>query len=284
MKFHGSLDESYCQICKSSKHINWFDEEFLECKQCDFIFWSKDNSEEVSTSTSYGENYWNAELASAHDRAWGVSVARAAEVVLLAKIPIKKFLDIGTGSGDFLDAMNYFLPNKDIVFVGIEKYPPRKEFQSENKGYKQGWLDLLEENDFDGGIRIEVLEHLTVNQVEGLFDLLAQKSKDNSIFMFNTGLTDYVKDEDPGYLDPLIRGHVSIWSVKAIAKLVSRFGWQIYKIPNRKWAFLAEKSDFRDEDFISRIWNPLPQNLSALEGVEQSNLLHILGRDGLRAR
>jgi hypothetical protein len=274
----------YCSICDSNSGAVWFNEEFVECHDCDFIFWSKGNLDVTSTASGYGENYWNTELASAHERAWGISVARAAEVVLLAKIPINKFLDIGTGSGDFLEAIHHFLPNEDISFIGVEKYPPQVEHRSKNKGYVQGWLDLFEEEEFDGGICIEVLEHLTVVQVQDLFELLSKKAKENSIFLFNTGLTDYVKEEDPKYLDPLVRGHISIWSVEAIARLVSKFGWQIYEMPNRKWAFLAEKSSVRDDDIFSRIWNPVPQNVNALKGVERSNLLHILGRDGLRAR
>lgn len=273
-----------CSICGSNKSAAWFNQDFVECKDCDFIFWRKENLDVASTGSGYGDNYWNAELASAHERAWGVSVARAAEVVLLAKIPIDKFLDIGTGSGYFLEAMHHFLPNEDITFVGVEKYPPQVDQRSKNKGYIQGWLDLFEEEEFDGGICIEVLEHLTVVQVQDLFQLLSKKVKENSIFLFNTGLTDYVKEEDPNYLDPLIRGHISIWSVEAITRLVSKFGWQIYEMPNRKWAFLAEKSGVRDDDIFSRIWNPVPQNVNALKGVEQSNLLHIVGRDGLRVR
>lgn len=77
-----------CSICGSNKSVAWFNEDFIECNDCDFIFWSKEVLNVTSTGSGYGENYWNAELASAHERAWGVSVARAAEVILLAKIPI----------------------------------------------------------------------------------------------------------------------------------------------------------------------------------------------------
>lgn len=52
--------------------------------------------------------------------------------------------------------------------------------------------------------------------------------------------------------------------------------------PKSKVGFLAEKSSVRDNVF-SRIWNPVPQNVSALKGVEGSKLLHTVGRDGLRA-
>ncbi len=277
-------ESSLCLICSSSSYLVSFNEEFAECKECDFIFWKKGLPEGSSNPSRYDEKYWNVELESALDRAWGVAVARASEVILLAKRPVVKFLDIGTGSGHFLDAMNHFLPNRDITFVGVEKYPPVVEHRSKNSGYTHGWLDMFLDQEFDAGICIEVIEHLTVNQVNDLFRLLSLKSKEGAIFLFNTGLTAYVKDEDPGYLDPLVRGHISIWSVKAISRLVSKYGWQIYEIPNRKWAFIAEKSNLREENLISRIWNPLHQNLASLEGVNQSNLLQILGRDGLRAR
>jgi hypothetical protein len=48
----------------------------------------------------------------------------------------------------FLEAMYHFLPNQDITFVGVEKYPLKVEQRSRNKGFVQGWLDLFEEEEF----------------------------------------------------------------------------------------------------------------------------------------
>ena len=272
-----------CPICGSKEDVSKFSSEFLECNKCDFIFYLEKKEDKISNRFRYNDEYWKVELVSARERAWGISIARAAEVVLLAQRNVAKFLDIGTGAGDFLNAIQHFLPGKDITFIGVEKFPPPKEFCSKNPGFRHGWIDIFKEQEFDAGICIEVLEHLSVKQVDDLFKELYKKSKDNAIYLFNTGLTDYVRDEDLAYLDPISRGHISIWSVKAITLLVAKYGWQIYEIPNRKWAFIAEKSKVRDTNIISRIWSPLQSNQNSLKGVNNSNLLEILARDGLNA-
>jgi hypothetical protein len=101
--------------------------------------------------------------------------------------------------------------------------------------------------------------------------------------MCNTGLTEYVKNEVMAYLDPAVRGHISIWSVNALRKLVGDVGRTFSPIPNRSWAFFAEKGPYAQVDFSTRVWNPVPENVKALCGSSNSQLLFLLGRDTLRA-
>lgn len=231
----------------------------------------------------YGESYWAEELAAAKERSFVVSLARAAEVFVLCTRVIDTFLDIGTGPGYFLDAVTKYLPDSTVNFLGVEMYPPDEKFRSTHSGYRVGWLKQFEDSSIDAGICIEVLEHLTPHQVRDLFQLLYLKASSSAAFIFNTGLTDYVKNEDMGYLDKAIRGHISIWSVKAIRELVGDLGWQVSPIPKRSWAFLAEKESNSEADFSSRIWVSLPENVNSLCGQSDSKLLYLLGRDSLRA-
>lgn len=212
-----------------------------------------------------------------------MSIARAAEVFILARKPIKTFLDIGTGPGFFLDAILKYLPDSDATFLGVERFPPEKQFQTTHLGFRTGWLDQFDDNSINGGICIEVLEHLSTSEVRDLFSILFIKATDGATFMFNTGLTEYVKNEDMAYLDPAVRGHISIWSVNALRKLVGDVGWTFSPLPNRSWAFLAEKGPYAQVDFSTRVWNPVPENVKALCGSSNSQLLFLLGRDSLRA-
>ena len=235
------------------------------------------------TQIEYEEGYWESELESARDRAWGIALARTSEVFILARKEISNFVDIGSGPGYFLDAIENYLPDSSIDFQAIELYPPNEEFRTKHTGYKVGWLDSFGDGSLDAGICIEVLEHLTSSEVKQLFDELYEKASMNSLFIFNTGLTDYVRKEDHNYLDPDFRGHISIWSVNAIRRLTRGSGWKIREMPNRSWAFLAEKTNQSDDDLMSRIWSPVPQNISTLEGKLKSKVLYLLGRDSLRA-
>ena len=284
------LDNSViCSVCSYSKKVSVFltlnSGTYLECASCEFIFFvdSPSQQENLHTSASYSDTYWLEELAAAQDRAFGVSLARAAEVFILARRHIGTFLDIGTGPGLFLDAIDRYLPDSETTFLGVELFPPKPEFQTSHPGYRVGWLDQFEDDSIDGGMCIEVLEHLLPIQVKELFQLLHSKATNGATFIFNTGLVEYVKNEDPSYLDPVKRGHISIWSVRAIEKLISDMGWNISSIPNRSWAFLAEKGTKSDEDLSDRIWKTLPENVAALSGKSHSKLLYLLGRDGLRA-
>jgi hypothetical protein len=276
-----------CPICflSSETKILKLNELFLECARCDFFFISngvREFNQSVSNS-SYDDSYWTGEMEAARERAFGICMARAAEVFVLSTRPVKNFLDIGTGPGYFLDAISKHLPDSEVNFFGVELYPPDRMYRSIHPGYKIGWLDLFTDNSIDGGICVEVLEHLTAAQVKELFEMLFIKATDKATFIFNTGLTDYVRKEDNAYLDPSIRGHISIWSIKAIRRLIGDLGWTVSAIPNRNWAFLVEKGAKFEKDISRRIWKTLPENMELLGGKSNSKLLYLLGRDSLRA-
>jgi hypothetical protein len=278
-----------CPICLSLKYIHFFLESnvgnFYECASCDFIFFINDiaHASSIGNSINYEDLYSAEELLAAKNRAFGVSIARAAEVFVLARKPIKNFLDIGTGPGFFLDAILKYLPDSDASFLGVEMFPPESQFRTNHLGFRTGWLDQFDDESIDGGICIEVLEHLSASEVKDLFSLLFIKATNGATFMFNTGLTEYVKNEDMAYLDPTLRGHISIWSVNALRKLVRDEGWTFSSIPNRSWAFLAEKCPESQVDLSTRVWSPVPENIKALSGSSNSQLLYLLGRDSLRA-
>src|SRR5258708_6747431 len=60
---------------------------------------------------TYAESYWADEMKSARERAYTVALSRAAEVFLLSRRPIARFLDVGSGPGLFLDAIATHLPH-----------------------------------------------------------------------------------------------------------------------------------------------------------------------------
>ncbi len=255
--------ETQCPVCDSLS-VNLFREvkefAYFKCCSCEVIFLSPDILNKIDTGfglNDYGSSYWSEELKAARERSWGSALARVAELFLYARLPIRKFIDIGSGPGYLLDALQYQIPSTSDIFYAHELFPPADEFCTKNKNYLKGSM-LNFQFSFEAGCCIEVIEHLTPSMVKGLFSDLAKKSKANSIYIFNTGLVEYIEKEDINYLDPYVRGHIMGWSIKAVKHLAQPFGFVVLPIPGKTWAFIIEYRP--DHNFI----NPLPKGSGRL--------------------
>lgn len=279
-----------CPVCNSGD-IQLFKEiasfSYYECCSCEVLFISPDILTRIDAGIgliNYKESYWKDEPFAAKERSWGSTLARVAEVFLYSRVAIRKFIDIGSGPGYLLDSIQYQLPLSSHIFYANELFPPPLEYCTSNKNYLTGSLsdvDLV----FNSGCCIEVIEHLTPGMVIKLFSDLATKSFENSIYIFNTGLSHYVKNEDTGYLDPLIRGHIMSWSIKGLRYLAETIGFQILPIPGKSWAFIAEYKPTHDfhGTLEDRIWQALPENMSTLKDKKTGDLMYIMGLETTRA-
>jgi hypothetical protein len=260
---------------------------YFECSRCDFIFADTQVLEKADAGEfvrEYDTSYWQMELASARERAFGPCMARLAETLLYSRIPVQRFVDIYTGPGFFLDAVQRYLPHVTDRFYGVELYPPPDEFRTKHPNYFVGDLASLE-GKFQAGVCIEVLEHLTPRMAAKLAWDLAGISDPQALFLFNTGLVNYVKNEDPAYLDPFKRGHISIWSVSAARKVFEPAGFSVFPISGKTWAFIAEyESRDKAGPVNDRIWSPSPENKAILADPGNGSLLYVLGLDTARAR
>lgn len=279
-----------CPVCYSTR-IESFkevkDHIYFKYSDCEIIFLSTEILNKIDSGSGlskYSGNYWNMELKSAKERSWGPALARVAELFLYSRMPVKKFIDIGSGPGYLLGALQYQLPSAADIFYAQELFPPDDVLYIKKPNYLKGSI-LDFSFSFDAGRCIEVIEHLTPTMVEGLFRDLAKKSKINSIYIFNTGLANYIEKEDIGYLDPYIRGHIMGWSIKAIKHLAGPIGFQVFPIPGKTWAFIIEyKPDHTlTNSLTERIWHGLPENISVLCDKKTGDLLYVLGLDTARA-
>lgn len=284
------MNSKNCPVCLSAD-TRLFKEvaemPYYTCNACDVIFISPEVLDQIDAGkglVNYTETYWKEELPAARERSWGPSLARVAEVFLYARIPIKKFIDIATGPGYLLDAIQYYLPSSGEIFYGNEIFPPPEEYCTSNKNYFRGYLHEFGFT-FDAGCCIEVIEHLTPSMVGKLFSDLAAKSVENSIYIFNTGLSQFIKNENIGYLDPFVRGHIMGWSVSGVEILARSSGFQILPIPGKAWAFIAEYKPTHNfkNNITDRIWKALPENTNTLKDKKTGELLYILGLDTARA-
>lgn len=256
--------------------------DFTQCDACGSIALDADAIAEVDEGKplrGYDADYWRAELISARERAWGGSLARAAEAIYLCQRPIKAFVDIGSGDGSLLDALSYQLPSFRERIFGVERFPP--EQRTAHPGYWVGQISQAPRR-FDCGVCIEVVEHLTPRMLDALIAGLAARSNENSCFVFNTGLGDYVVKEDAGYIDPLRRGHIVAYGLPALSLMFARHHFRVSALGARSWAFVAEYRPTSDFDLDHRTWHPLPDNQRILSDPISGSLMSIAARESLR--
>lgn len=275
----------YCAVCDGPAPL-WAVVEgyrFTDCPRCGSISLDRDEIRRIDAGSSlrrYDNDYWQDEVRAARERAWGSSLALAAQAIHLCQRSVDRFIDIGSGDGSLLDAISYHLPSFQHNIYGIELFPPASHTQ--HPGYIIGDLDQSH-HQFDCGVCVEVVEHLTPKMLDRLVAALARHALPGGCFVFNTGLSDYVRKEDRSYIDPLYRGHIVSYGFAAMAQIFSRHQFRVSNLGQRNWAFIAEYKPTIDFDLDARIWNPLPENLARLQDPVSGSLMAITARDSLRA-
>ncbi len=263
------LMDTNCPICTTGvssffETIDGFD--YMQCAHCGSLHIASDVIAEIDGGRStrlYDEAYWQEELRAARERAAGAALVRAGEVILYTRREVNRFLDIGTGPGYLLDELARHFPERSDMFYGIELFPPAEH--SLHPNYRVGEVGELNVM-FDAGTCIEVIEHLTPRMLARLVASLAQVSNPGSTWFFNTGMPDYVVNEDRAYLDPLHRGHIVSYSLTGLAFIFEPHGFKLRAVPGKSYAFLAEFQPPNEAvDFAQRIYQPLPENRMLLE-------------------
>ena len=275
-----------CGVGAAQTHRVVQDVQFFKCPGCGSIFADPAFIRRVEAGevANYDSSYWDSEVHAADERCYGSSLARVAETLRLCRIPVQRFIDIGSGSGALLDALARLLPELSSHFWGIEAFPPPEERRSKHPNYRIGTLADLSET-FDAGVCIEVIEHLSPDMVRGLAADLARRATPGALFYFNSSQPSFVETHDPGYLDPLGRGHIASYSVQGLAHLFNPSGFNIIPWPGRDWAFLAEyagRQEVGRDEMFQRLWNPLPENMNRLLSARFGPLMVSIGFESAR--
>lgn len=274
-----------CAVCGSLARF-WREVDgyaFTDCEHCGSIALNQDALCGIDSGQplrNYDGDYWSDEIRAATERCWGGSIARAAEAILLCQRPINKFVDIGSGSGELLDSLSFYLPTSQSRFYGVEMFPPMEH--TRHNGFIKSSLDQVAMT-FDCGVCIEVIEHLTPNMLNSLIRSLAKISAPDSFYIFNTGLADFVRAGNSDYIDPIRRGHIVSYGWRAIQTMFSSQGFEVHRLGNRDWAFAVEFRPTANTDINSRIWHPKDENLSMLTDPRSGSVMHILARESFRA-
>jgi hypothetical protein len=262
-------DRVTCPVCRGGEsrlHAVVADYPYYVCGSCDSIHVSPDVLAGLDAGTirlgEYGEAYWESEARSALRRATGLSLCRAGEAILYCRRPVRRFLDVGTGPGFLLRELQRLLDADAAIFHGVEKFPP--SFAVEAPNFHVGDVAALE-GVFDAGVCIEVVEHLTPAMLDGVARGLSRISAPGALWLFNTGMPAYVREQDPGYLDPVRRGHIVSYSLAGVAARFEPHGFRVEAMPGRNFGFIVERLPAESVSFEDRIYRPLPENRELLE-------------------
>lgn len=278
-----------CLVCDNLK-IKLFkivyNIKYFECSHCNSIFADTNFVHKLESQNShYDEEYWRNEAGAGRERSFGSSVNRVGEIFLYSRIHIKRFIDIGSGSGYLLDALSVLAPEYTNLFYGCEVFPPPSQFRTQHKNYKIGTVGDLD-GKFSAGVCIEVIEHLSPNTLKQLIKQLAEASVDKAIYYFNSAQPSFVKNVDPSYLDPCVRGHIVSYSLDALKPIFADYGFTLIELPGRDWGFLVEyKSDGKligSEGLLTRLWTAVPENVSVLKNNGFGPLLYSIGLESAR--
>jgi hypothetical protein len=276
----GSTDCPVCETGQSAFHAAIDGYDYLRCEACGSLHIDPVTLAAIDAGHStrvYDENYWRDELSAARSRANGESQVRVGEAILYARRPVRRFLDVGAGPGYLLDAMVCVLPAHKDMFHAVEMFPP--EGHSTHANFHVGDVGDLHGR-FDAGVCIEVAEHLTPKMLRDLARGLARISEPGSLWLFNTGMPELVLHDDPGYLDPLHRGHIVAYGLRGVAHIFEPLGFRISPVPGKTYAWFAEFSPTEAPDFETRVYHSLAENRRLLE---RSGLLFQAAFESARA-
>jgi GT2 family glycosyltransferase len=257
-----------CPVCFTGESRHYANIDGITYYQCDFCrsFYVDpsilSSIDEGMTPGPYDEDYWKTDRGSACLRAKGEACIRAGETILYARRPVYRFLDIGAGGGYLLDELVALFPEEKNLFYEIEFFPPKNH--SGNKNFKIGTVASLE-GKVDAGVCIDVLGHLTPKMLDLLVRDIAEKSEVDSLWLFDSGMTDFVvQEKNPGYLDPLNRGHIVSYSLLGLRPIFEKHGFKIQGCPGKPFVFIAEYKSSDEIPFEQRIYQPIEYNKNLL--------------------
>jgi hypothetical protein len=278
-----------CPICEG-EFVHTFrhyeDVLYFECLNCECLFADPEFLKAVDdgTARNYDSRYWEMEVSAARERSFGSSPSKVAELFLYSRIPIMRFVDVGSGPGYLLDSLSMLMPSSANDLYAVEMFPPPEGHRTTHPHYVQGRIGDAP-GVFEAGTCIEVIEHLTPRMLDGLAQQLASKSIHGSLFYFGSAQPSFVKETDPNYLDPHRRGHIVSYSVQGVRKIFEPHGFNIIPLHGRDWAFLAEygaPKEVSADDLLDRIWHPVKENKIRLEDPNFGPMMYAMGLESAR--
>lgn len=160
---------------------------------------------------------------------------RALELLYLSTIKIENILDFGCGLGITVQLLRDKL---GLEAVGVDQSGEFVETDYLHRCDLEALAGRYSPGHFDAIYSIEVFEHL--EDPGRVLSLLGTLLKPEGKILINTGTREYLAKYDPelAYIDPLRRGHISIYSIKSLDRLASSVGRSAEFLGDRKYAII----------------------------------------------
>lgn len=209
-----------------------------------------------------------------------ISLSKKVKLINKSASGSKKLLDIGCGTGDFLESAE----KSGWSVNGIEPDRGAREIaniKTNNKVQDTSALKNLQESSFDVITLWHVLEHLPdlEDQVRAIEKLLKE---DGTLIIavpnFKSFDAKFYQDYWAAYDVPR---HLWHFSQKSISKLFSKIGMYVIETKPMKFdsfyvSLLSEKYKFGKMRFFNAFYRGLQSNLKAKRSGEYSSLIYIL--------
>lgn len=233
---------------------------YLQCQSCEFLFHRAElGADHDSILPSYDHVYWEMERSEALRRELEDSFVRALELIYLSTVKVEHILDFGCGLGGTIKLLRDKL---GLDAIGVD---PFGQFQETSYLRKASLRDLrahYPEAYFDAIYSIEVFEHL-ISPRDTLSELIHFLRPGGKI-LINTGTQEFLARHDPdnSYIDPLRRGHISIYSLKTLTHLAEGFGLTAEFLAGRTYMVILQAPGQPSPDY------PIPDNLAVLRRLD----------------
>jgi SAM-dependent methyltransferase len=247
-------DPMSCPVCENESDYALTKDgcAYFKCSRCSFLFHKGATGE--PTLPSYDHSYWNMERIEALRREREDCFHRALELIYLSTIRIENILDFGCGSGVTVSLLRDKL---GINAVGVDPFGEFNESDFLHKCTLQELCLKYPPGHFDAIYSVEVFEHLVAPRetMAALHYFLKPGGK----LLINTGTQEFLAKYDPdaNYIDPLVRGHISIYSLESFSVLARALGLRARFLGDRKYMVLLEEP-------IAKEPYPEPANLATL--------------------
>jgi len=252
--------------------------DYYRCHKCTFLFHRRGfgaSSLGHAIDEHYDSEYWANEESEARRREEEDSLNRALELIFMSSIPVKKILDFGCGLGLTVQKLRDIF---NIDAMGVDRFGRFEEKPHLLKCDVDQLLQRVGPEYFDAIYSIEVFEHL--ENPRAVLKELASLLKPGGKLLINTMTWEAIQRFDPdySYIDPLRRGHISIWSLKSLSALGSQLGLHASFMAARMYAVILIKGPEgkpwapENRDLFRRVgsWYPqLMQEYLRLMFVEQ---------------
>ncbi len=250
-----------CALCRSDARISEIIDgyPYYLCDACRFLFMP-----DYLSKVDYGEAYWKNEYEEAVRRENEDCFMRALELIYLSKIPVRKMLDFGCGLGI---TVNRLRSQFGMDAIGIDKYG---KFEPGPYLLKEDILttNKLKKEDFDAIMSVEVVEHLPQQTILPIFESLKALLKPGGLLLINTGTLEFTEEspENKGYIDPAVRGHISVFSGRTFKKIADMLGLIHIPLWSRTWCTLFLKPK-KGVDPSVRAWAYIEENADVIRRI-----------------